>query len=76
MTPPRASVPLVLAVPAYLTGVAVGTFVATAWNAGDDARGLVRLAARTLHRPPGDVRARMAVASPGVRTPTLPARVA
>ncbi|WP_147381553.1 hypothetical protein [Nocardioides immobilis] len=60
MTVSRASIPLVLAVPAYLTGVAVGTFIATAWNSGDDARGLVRLTARTLHRPPRDVRARMA----------------
>lgn len=61
MTAARASIPLVLAVPAYLTGVAVGTFIATAWNADADARGLVRLTARTLHRPPRDVRVRMAV---------------
>lgn len=64
MTSPRAGIPLVLAVPAYLTGVAVGTFIATAWNSGDEARGLVRAAARTLHRPPRDVRARMAVVMP------------
>lgn len=63
MSASRAGIPLVLAVPAYLTGVAVGTLIATAWNSGDDARGLVRLTARTLHRPPRDVRARMAVAS-------------
>lgn len=62
MTATRASIPLVLAVPAYLTGVVVGTFIATAWNSGDDARGLVRLTARTLHRPSREVRARMAVA--------------
>ncbi len=63
MSASRAGIPLVLAVPAYLTGVAVGTLIATAWNSGDDARGLVRLTARTLHRPPRDVRARMAVAT-------------
>jgi len=61
MTASHASIPLVLAVPAYLTGVAVGTFIATAWNAPADARGLLRITARTLHRPPRDVRARMAV---------------
>lgn len=68
MSASRAGIPLVLAVPAYLTGVAVGTLIAAAWNSGDDARGLVRLTARTLHRPPRDVRARMAVGS--VRPPT------
>ena len=64
MAASRAGIPLALAVPAYLTGVAVGTFIATAWNSGDDARGLLRLTARTLHRPPRGVRARMAVATP------------
>ncbi len=57
----RAGLPFVLAVPAYLTGVAVGTILASAWNAGEDARGLLRLPARSLQRPPADVRARMAV---------------
>lgn len=70
MTASRAGIPLVLTVPAYLAGVAVGTLVATAWNSGEDARGLVRLTARTLHRPPPDVRARMAVAA--APAPTVP----
>ena len=61
MTATRAGIPLVLAVPAYLTGVAVGTVVARAWNSGEEVRGLLRLTARTLHRPPRDVRTRMAV---------------
>ena len=64
MTTPRAGIPLVLAVQGFLTGIAVGTFIATAWNSGDEARGLVRAASRTLHRPPRDVRARMAVMMP------------
>ena len=34
MTASRAGIPLVLAVPAYLTGMAVGTLIATAWNSG------------------------------------------
>lgn len=61
MSAARAGIPLALTVPAYLAGMAVGTFLATAWNSGDEARGAVRFAARTLHRPPRDVRARMAV---------------
>jgi Fe-S cluster assembly ATPase SufC len=76
MSTARAGIPLVLAVPAYLTGVAVGTFLATAWNSGEEARGLVRVTARTLHRPPRDVRARMAVVAgqrPPAETPRLDA---
>lgn len=61
MTSTHAGIPFVLAVPAYLTGVVVGTVIATAWNSGEEARGLLRLTARTLHRPPRDVRTRMAV---------------